>query len=127
MQSLHNKLQHLLNHYRGLVELSNLNANSAIATEKHMASAAPILERLNEYPAAGVDLKNLVTYPPKLKPVPVKPLFLDLAWNYIEYPGRGPVGANGEATTAAPATAGAPANEAAKEQKKAGWGWFGRS
>lgn len=35
-----------------------------------------------------MDLQRLVEWPPKLKPVPVKPLFFDTAWNYIEYPGR---------------------------------------
>lgn len=27
--------------------------------------------------------------------MPLKPIFLDLAWNYIEYPGRGDVGIGG--------------------------------
>ena len=87
-----------------------------------MASAAPVVERLHEYPPAGVDLKKLVTYPPKLKPVPVKPLFLDLAWNYIEYPGRKPA-AKGDTAAAANAAA----KETHGDQKKGGWGWFGRS
>jgi len=85
-----------------------------------MTSAAPIVERLNDYPANGVDLKNLVTYPPQLKPVPVKPLFFDVAWNYIDYPGRTPEVANGESektrTEAGP-----------QEEKKKGWfGWGSR-
>ena len=48
----------------------------------------PLIERLSEYPIDGVALDNLVTYPPILEPVPVKPLFFDVAWNYIDYPGR---------------------------------------
>ena len=35
-----------------------------------------------------MDLSRLVQYPPKIEVVPVKPLFFDVAWNYIEYPGR---------------------------------------
>lgn len=69
--------------------LSQLSSNSDIASKAKLTNAAPVVERLNEYPTSGsVDLKNLVTWPPKLKPVPVKPLFLDVAWNYVEYPGQ---------------------------------------
>lgn len=35
-----------------------------------------------------MDLNRLVQYPPKIEVVPVKPLFFDVAWNYIEYPIR---------------------------------------
>jgi signal recognition particle subunit SRP68 len=88
-QKLTQDLENLTSHYRGVVALSQLSANSDTASKAGLSNAAPIVERLNEYPASGaVDLKNLVTWPPKLKPVPVKPLFLDVAWNYVEYPGR---------------------------------------
>ena len=47
------------------------------------------MESLDKYPVGGeVDLSRLVQYPPKIEVVPVKPLFFDVAWNYIEYPGR---------------------------------------
>jgi signal recognition particle subunit SRP68 len=88
-QKLKQDLENLTSHYRGVVALSQLSASSATASKAGLSNAAPVVERLNEYPASGaVDLKNLVTWPPKLKPVPVKPLFLDVAWNYVEYPGR---------------------------------------
>jgi signal recognition particle subunit SRP68 len=120
MQSLHTRLKDLINHYRALVEMHNLSTNSRIAAEKHMNSAAPIIERLNEYPLNGVDLKNLVTYPPKVQPVPVKPLFLDVAWNYIDYPGRPSALANGES--------GGVAESAPPEEKRRGWfAWGSRS
>ena len=119
MQSLQKWLQELVNHHRGLVELANLEASAAAAAQKHQASAAPIVERLDDYPARGVDLKNLVTYPPKLKPIPAKPLFLDLAWNYIDYPGRGPANNDSPAQKASE-------KDASLDQKKSGWGWFGR-
>ncbi|KAF2629138.1 hypothetical protein BU25DRAFT_420538 [Macroventuria anomochaeta] len=87
--TLQQTLQNLNSHYRGVVALSQLSANSETASKAGRSNAAPVVERLNEYPSSGsVDLKNLVTWPPKLKPVPVKPLFLDVAWNYVEYPGR---------------------------------------
>ena len=67
-----------------------------------------------------------MTYPPKLEPIPVKPLFFDAAWNYIEYLGReaekrGPVveksrevknEEKGQAQTA--------------QQQKKGWFGFGK-
>jgi len=66
-------------------------------------------------------MKNLVTYPPKLQPIPVKPLFFDLAWNYIDYPGRTPAAAavNGAANS------GAESKGAAGEKKETRKGWFG--
>ena len=85
-QTLNKNLENLTCHYRGVVALSQL---SETVSKTALKNAAPVVERLNEYPSSGaVDLKNLVTWPPKLKPVPVKPLFLDVAWNYVEYPGR---------------------------------------
>ena len=119
--NLQTKLQNLVLQYQGLVELQKLTDNSALAAQKNLASAAPTVQRLNEYPLTGVDLKNLVTYPPKLEPVPVKPLFLDLAWNYIDYPGRElekrPNGGVAEPQRTA---------ESAQEKpKKKGWFGFG--
>lgn len=122
MQSLRTRLQDLINHYRALVDMHNLSATSRTMAEKQMISAAPIVERLNEYPVNGVDLKNLVTYPPKVQPVPVKPLFLDVAWNYIDYPGRPSALANDEPGGVAES---APPQE---EKKRGGWfGWGSRS
>ncbi|XPT01467.1 signal recognition particle subunit srp68 [Ascochyta lentis] len=87
--TLKQTLENLNSHYRGVVALTQLSTNSDTATKSNLSNAAPVVERLNEYPSSGtVDLKNLVTWPPKLKPVPVKPLFLDVAWNYVEYPGH---------------------------------------
>jgi signal recognition particle subunit SRP68 len=83
----------------------------------------PLVERLGEYPAEGVDLDNIVVYPPKLEPIPIKPLFLDVAWNYIAYPSRdGTKKKQGVAATAADAKAGAEE----KQLQKRGWFGFGR-
>lgn len=107
--------------YRGLVELSNLTGNDQ--KTKDTSYVQPIVERLHEYPTKGVDLSNLVTYPPKLEPIPVKPLFFDAAWNYIGYPGREP-----EKATVAGAQAAYPVGTGAEQtaQQKKGWFGFGR-
>ena len=113
-------LQGLTSQYRALAELHNLAFNTATAEKNKLTDAAPLIERLDEYPQNGADLTNLVTYPPKLEPIPVKPLFLDVAWNYIEYPGR--------AQKAIENGVSGPAQEvkAAVEEKKEGRkGWFG--
>ncbi|KAL1842179.1 hypothetical protein VTJ49DRAFT_5866 [Mycothermus thermophilus] len=91
----------------------------------------PLSARLSDYPASGtVDLRNIVTYPPRLEPFPVKPLFLDTAWNYISYPP--PAGRPAaEGRTASPAPAAAAVKEEVKaevkeeEKKPARKGWFG--
>ena len=83
---------------------------------------APMIERLDEYPPEGVDLTNLVTYPPKLQPIPVKPIFLDLAWNYIDYPGR----VSKPYEKEAPVTGGGSEKQEEKKEGKRGWFSFGR-
>jgi signal recognition particle subunit SRP68 len=87
VKSLHSTLSSLQLHHRALLYLHTLTPGSDSQAQKY---APPLVERLDTYPAGGVDLNNLVTYPPKLAPVPVKPLFFDVAWNYIDYPGREP-------------------------------------
>uniref|UniRef100_A0A093UQD6 Signal recognition particle subunit SRP68 n=1 Tax=Talaromyces marneffei PM1 TaxID=1077442 RepID=A0A093UQD6_TALMA len=46
----------------------------------------PLIERMDEYAVESLNLTNLVPFPPKMRAIPVKPLFLDVAWNYIQYP-----------------------------------------
>lgn len=80
-----------MSHHRALAELESLTSAASASSPRSPAPAPPLIERLDEYPAlgsGGVDLTNLVTYPPRVEAVPVKPLFLDVAWNYIDYPGR---------------------------------------
>lgn len=115
-ESLHSRAQGLVSQYRALVDLQKSAVGS---TPKGATISAPIVERLNEYPLGGADLQNLVQWPPKLQPVPVKPLFLDVAFNYIEYPGSKKSVENG----------GVELEErpvGAEEPKKKGWFGFGR-
>jgi signal recognition particle subunit SRP68 len=84
-------LRKLVLRYRALADLRNSTATSdgRSTTPAAGPKPAPLIERLshNGY-IPDLDLTNLVNYPPKLRPVPVKPLFFDLAWNYIKYPGQ---------------------------------------
>jgi signal recognition particle subunit SRP68 len=98
-----------------LVELKNI---SAVQKADQSRWRPPIVERLDEYDE-DIDLKNLVTYPPRLQPIPVKPLFFDLAWNYIEYPGHTPAGVTGDAGD------GMKSKNAPEENKETKKGWFG--
>lgn len=82
-----------------------------------------MVERLHQYPAGGVDLTNIVEFPPKKALIPVKPIFLDVAWNYIAYPGKTPASAAVAVETSTPAVE--TTGEPAKPQKK-GWFGFGR-
>jgi signal recognition particle subunit SRP68 len=77
---------------------------------------------MDEDPSAGVHLTNLVTYPPKILPIPMKPLFLDFAWNYIDYPSRAK-----QTLLNVPDSPDviAPPKEEKKEVRK-GWFGFGR-
>jgi signal recognition particle subunit SRP68 len=99
--------------YQGLADMQ-LQSKGDTNT-KNKVKALQVIDRPNEYFPKEVDLTNIITYPPRLQPVPTKPLFLDLAWNYIEYPGRGK-----EATQQKPLQV-----DAEDEKKPAKKGWFG--
>lgn len=65
--------------------------NIAAKTASKGGQGGVLLERLDQYPEGkDLDLKEgIVQWPPKVSPVPVKPVFLDVAWNFVEYPGDG--------------------------------------
>ncbi|ROT38660.1 signal recognition particle 68 kDa protein [Sodiomyces alkalinus F11] len=110
--------------FRALVHMENLQKK---AEEEYAAQGprAPLIERLHEYPIGPVDLTNLVEMPPKVAPIPVKPIFLDIAWNYIQYPEFDePAKPAAEAKKEAEAES-AESAEAEKSRKK-GWFGFGR-
>jgi signal recognition particle subunit SRP68 len=106
--------------YQGIVEIERLSAQSE---QEKSTNQPPLIDRLDEYPSGGADLNNLVIYPPTLRPIPVKPLFFDVAWNYIDYPreGKKAVQTSQEAKEEP-----AAADEGKKETKR-GWFGFGRS
>ncbi|KAF2231028.1 putative signal recognition particle [Viridothelium virens] len=112
----------LLQRYQAIVDLRQRSLESAQAFEKNQVFLPPLVQRVTEYPPLGakLDLSHLVNYPPKLRPIPVKPIFLDVAWNYVDYPGRSKVEiANGSAKVSAQVAA------RTEEQKPAKKGWFG--
>lgn len=96
---------------RAIVEIGNLRSKSG----SKITTTTPLVEKLAEYPTGAVDLENLVSYPPKIELIPVKPLFFDVAWNYIDYPGK---------AEAAPTqvTSAQSAVQPSSAQKR---GWFG--
>ncbi|KAG8526471.1 uncharacterized protein KY384_008671 [Bacidia gigantensis] len=79
-------LQGLLIQYRSLVEIKRHPYPAKSSDRTHPSRFS---EHLDEFPLYLVDLQELVSYPPEVSPMPVKPIFLDVAFNYIEYPGRG--------------------------------------
>ncbi|KAA8913304.1 hypothetical protein FN846DRAFT_897280 [Sphaerosporella brunnea] len=81
--------------HRGL-EVSQTDARALqeqLAGEVARYRALVEMDKALTWPAdSKVDFeKGIVQWPPKVQPVPVKPLFLDIAWNFIEYPGTGTV------------------------------------
>ncbi|KAJ5503453.1 Signal recognition particle subunit SRP68 [Penicillium fimorum] len=110
---LQSTLRDLVARYRGLVTLEKVTAEEA-----SQSSQRPMVERLQQFAGSGLDLNNLVPYPPKMQPIPVKPLFLDVAWNYIDYPREGQ---QQEAPTQPQAQAQVPVEEETKGRR----GWFG--
>jgi signal recognition particle subunit SRP68 len=111
--TLQSTLRQLVAQYRGLVTLEQ-----ATAEEASQSSQRPVVERLQQFAGSAVNLNNLVPYPPQMQPIPVKPLFLDVAWNYIDYPREGQ-------RQEAPAQAQAQGQAAVEEETKGKRGWFG--
>ena len=117
VKELQELLRSLVFQHRGLVELHHIDSTDR--TKAKGVIQPPLVERLDEYPHGLVDLTNLVTYPPKVQPIPVKPIFLDVAFNYIDYPGRTP-------KVAEPTVNGTQEVASGREEKKEGRkGWFG--
>ncbi|KAE8145124.1 hypothetical protein BDV25DRAFT_165316 [Aspergillus avenaceus] len=111
IHTLESTLRALVSQHRGLVTLEKISEQqSKSITER------PTIERLHEYPGDGLDLNNIVPYPPQMQPTPVKPLFLDVAWNYIDYPRE---------STISKAQDQGQAETATEEKKGARRGWFG--
>ncbi|KAK6336778.1 hypothetical protein TWF718_009567 [Orbilia javanica] len=86
VNALATELKANVQRYHALAEMDRLTQQSTAVTQK-LAAKKPLIENLGVYPETGVDFTNLIAFPPKVKPVPVKPIFFDIAWNYIEYPG----------------------------------------
>lgn len=114
--SLHSLLQSLVSQHRALVELNKIQS---VSSKKNTSPVTPLIERLDQYPSNNVDLTKLVKYPPTVEPIPVKPLFLDVAFNYINYPGE-PRKINEKAVN------GVAEGVKVGEEKKKGWFGFGR-
>lgn len=109
MEALSSTSKALVAKYHGLVTLELLSRTP----KGNNTAQPPLIQRMDEYDADGTDLENLVPFPPKLQPVPVKPLFLDVAWNYIEYPREGKEDVESK-----------PVEE--KKEGRRGWFGFGR-
>jgi signal recognition particle subunit SRP68 len=115
-EQLHSLLQGEVQRLRALVDLHNFSTPAANGST---TPALPLVERLSQYPA-NVDLTNVVSYPPKLESIPVKPLFFDVAWNYIDYDGQ-----EKPAVAETTPVVAEEAQESPAPQKK-GWFGFGR-
>ncbi|KAI9760413.1 MAG: hypothetical protein M4579_001709 [Chaenotheca gracillima] len=141
LQYLNHLLQAEVSRHRALVELETLDARQQSSARNQ--TRRPLVETLETYPSmtvskdsrVPVDLKNIVSYPPtKIEPVPVKPIFLDVAWNYIDYPGRAArdvvqhgKGASGSVDGAAKGGRGdAKQPDSSSQPQKKGWFGFGR-
>ena len=114
-----------------LLQAELLRARALVDIEKHQpqpsasakTSTLALSETLGDYPAGAVDLDNIVTYPPRIEAMPIKPIFLDIAWNYIDYPTK--AGAAGSGATVQPAAAQAEAADSSAAEQPQKRGWFG--
>jgi signal recognition particle subunit SRP68 len=128
IESLSALLTGELQRHRAIVHIDNIRKKEmtdAGPTSKSSTAKAPLVERLYDYPIGGVDLHNIVEFPPKRSLIPVKPIFLDVAWNYIVYPGQEPSAASDVKAKVASAGTSEQAEEKSEERQPAKRGWFG--
>jgi signal recognition particle subunit SRP68 len=84
-KQLREQLENEVARFRALVEMDLLAAKASKS-----GSTGVLVEKLDQYPTGKVDFENgIVQWPPKVALIPVKPVFLDVAFNFIEYPGEG--------------------------------------
>ncbi|KAF5666231.1 signal recognition particle subunit srp68 [Fusarium heterosporum] len=112
-----------LQRHRAIVHADALRKNHELSVSD--AVKPPLIETLGQYPTAGVNLSHIVEFPPKLAAMPVKPIFLDVAWNYIDYATKAPQ----KESAAPPVKAETPQRTESPnpQQGKRGWFGFGRS
>lgn len=99
--------------------LADIESQRKGLTDSTKSQGGPtVLEQMDDFPAGGADLSNLLDYPPRIRPIAAKPIFLDVAWNYISYPSAGQTKAKAPVQSEPPAEA--------KPAQKKGWFSFGR-
>ncbi|KAK6343414.1 hypothetical protein TWF730_011003 [Orbilia blumenaviensis] len=108
--------------YHALAEMDRQTQQSTSPAQKQITKR-PLIVALDVYPHTRIDELNLVRLPLAVEPVPVKPIFFDIAWNYIEYPGT----EKEAATVVNEPSATTPMevdNDAKTEPAQQGRGWF---
>ncbi|EGO59554.1 hypothetical protein NEUTE1DRAFT_61104 [Neurospora tetrasperma FGSC 2508] len=128
VQTLHSLLNGEIQRARALVEISEHNKNKKPSSGSSSSNGKPLIGQLANYPSSGqVNLENIVVYPPRLEAIPVKPIFLDVAWNYIDYPEK--IAAGGDKNQQQQQRTEEVQEEQTQEEekpKKRGWFGFGR-
>ncbi|KAG8627196.1 hypothetical protein KVT40_004679 [Elsinoe batatas] len=124
-QALQKQLQSQIIRHQAIAEMHQIEQQATANAKKSKVFSAPTIEKINDYPQPGltIDLTNLVSYPPKIEPIPVKPLFFDVAFNYLEYPGRAKQVVEEKA---APVNGVSEQPATPSQEKKRGWFGFGR-
>lgn len=122
-QFLVDLLQAELQRARALVDIEK---HTPQPSESAKASALALSETLGDYPVTAVDLDKVVTYPPRIEAIPIKPIFLDIAWNYIDYPSKAGAAAGAGAAAQPAAGQAAEAADSAEQPQKRGWFGFKR-
>ena len=120
---LHGILLGELQRYCALVHITTLKASSQTETSLRTALRSPLSERLGEFPEGDVNLGKIIEHPPTISPIPVKPIFLDVAWNHIDYPRLDSGSVKSKVVSSEPSSTDNPVDQT---PSKRGWFGFGR-
>lgn len=121
--ALQKKVGHLLIFYRALVDMHTSLKKEQDKDRRVQKYKYPLAERLDEFDIGGVDLHNIIQWPPKLRPIPMKPIFIDIAWNYVQKYNEAATGGKGKKQEKSKESAD-DADATQEAPKKRGWGFF---
>ncbi|CAG8486057.1 8117_t:CDS:10 [Diversispora eburnea] len=68
-------------------KMNELGIDEEKSKARNKKDEMPLIEHLNQYPLnLSINNVNLINFPPEFTAIPAKPLFFDIASNYINYP-----------------------------------------
>ncbi|CAG8464890.1 5137_t:CDS:10 [Funneliformis caledonium] len=78
---------HILHDSNLTKKMGELSFDGKSKADSSIDKEIPLSERLNQYPSnLSMNNARLINFPPEFIPIPTKPLFFDISFNYVDFP-----------------------------------------